>query len=125
MRNRNWHADAEIGGLIRIRRKNMGFSQTKLATSLGISFQQLQKYENGTNRVSAARLLEIARVLNCPVTHLLGAEQPLNKEGGTTKLFASPLAVEMLEAFNAISNPTTRLALVELMKQIANNVSDV
>lgn len=122
MPNRNRDADAEIGGLIRIRRKIMGFSQTKLATSLGISFQQLQKYEKGTNRVSATRLLEIARVLNCPVTHLLGSEQPVNKESGATKLLANPLAVEMLEAFNAISNPTTRLALVELMKQIANNV---
>lgn len=61
--------DALIGSRIRTRRREVNVSQEGLANQLGITFQQIQKYEHGTNRVSASRLLQIAEVLNVPVVY--------------------------------------------------------
>jgi transcriptional regulator with XRE-family HTH domain len=63
-------ADKQIGQRIRAYRLYRGFSQEKLADSIGVTFQQLQKYENGTNRVSASRLLHIAEILDAPLSAL-------------------------------------------------------
>jgi transcriptional regulator with XRE-family HTH domain len=67
--------DAKIGQRIREARQAQDMSQTLLANALGISFQQIQKYENGSNRVSAARLYDIAKILGMPITYFYeGAE---------------------------------------------------
>lgn len=66
--------DAEIGVLIRARRQERNVSQTQLADDLGITFQQVQKYEKGINRVAASTLIRIARALGCKVTDLLPRE---------------------------------------------------
>lgn len=63
--------DAEIGARIRAHRVKLGVSQQQLAADLGLTFQQVQKYEKGVNRVAASTLLRIARVLGCRVTELL------------------------------------------------------
>jgi transcriptional regulator with XRE-family HTH domain len=59
--------DVHVGQQIRARRKLLRLSQTELGAKVGVTFQQMQKYENGSNRVSASRLAAIAKVLNCPV----------------------------------------------------------
>jgi transcriptional regulator with XRE-family HTH domain len=66
-RSRNHSVDRHVGALIRLRRKALGLSQTELGRRVGITFQQIQKYERGTNRVSASTLYEIAEVLATPV----------------------------------------------------------
>ncbi|UPT64875.1 MAG: helix-turn-helix domain-containing protein [Hyphomonadaceae bacterium JAD_PAG50586_4] len=66
--------DAKIGALIRERRLAIGVSQMRLAEALGITFQQIQKYEKGVNRVAASTLMRVARTLECKVTDLLPDE---------------------------------------------------
>lgn len=69
------HIDLVVGRNIRTRRAGLGLSQEKLADELGLTFQQIQKYEKGTNRVSASKLWAIASILNCSIEHLFkGAE---------------------------------------------------
>lgn len=63
--------DRQIGELIRARRLSQNISQEKLAAALGMTFQQVQKYEKGTNRVAASTLMRIARALDCEITELL------------------------------------------------------
>src|SRR5260221_6859515 len=60
--------DLKVGELIRLRRQELAMSQTDLAKALGLTFQQIQKYEKGTNRVSASRLSEISEALKAPIT---------------------------------------------------------
>lgn len=64
--------DVALGARIRRRRMEIGFSQEDLARRIGISFQQIQKYEQGVNRVSFSRLVEIAHALNCTVMYMVG-----------------------------------------------------
>lgn len=68
--------DVVIGARIRERRRSFGMSQTALAEHTGVTFQQIQKYERGTNRVSAPALIKIARAFECRVGDLLGEEPP-------------------------------------------------
>ena len=65
--------DVEVGQRIRIQRLQSGLSQTSLAEQLGVTFQQVQKYEKGVNRVGAGRLTKIAKVLGVPVASFFGA----------------------------------------------------
>ena len=74
-------ADALIGNRLRQRRLEMHVSQTELGAQLGISFQQMQKYEIGENRISAARLFRLSQLLDVPVTWFFGGMKP---EGGGT-----------------------------------------
>ncbi|WP_142416014.1 helix-turn-helix domain-containing protein [Bartonella massiliensis] len=67
MQSQNLNIDLCVGKKIRLRRKMLKMSQTTLGNALGISFQQIQKYENGLNRVSAGRLMEIADILHVPI----------------------------------------------------------
>lgn len=64
------HIDAQVGKLVRARRLAIGMPQTELAEALGLTFQQIQKYERGANRISAANLFEIARKLDVPLASL-------------------------------------------------------
>ena len=61
--------DVHVGGRVRLRRVFLGYSQEKLANALGLTFQQIQKYERGANRISASKLYELSRILNVPVTY--------------------------------------------------------
>jgi transcriptional regulator with XRE-family HTH domain len=71
--------DMHVGGRVRMRRKLMGVSQEQLAESLGLTFQQVQKYERGANRVSASKLYEIARTLQVPVSFFFdGLADPMS-----------------------------------------------
>ena len=63
--------DVALGASVRIRRRSIGMSQEALAEQCGVSFQQIQKYENGANRISFSRLVQIARALKCRVTDLM------------------------------------------------------
>jgi transcriptional regulator with XRE-family HTH domain len=71
--------DLHVGGRIRMRRRILGVSQEKLADALGLTFQQVQKYERGANRVSASKLYEIARTLQAPITYFFeGLADPIS-----------------------------------------------
>jgi transcriptional regulator with XRE-family HTH domain len=114
--------DVALGSRIRLRRRELGLSQEQLARQVGITFQQVQKYEHGTNRVSFSRLVEIAQALHCGVMDIVG---DLDKSKASP-LFSrhvarlnEPGAAELLEAYTAIQSPKHRRAILNLAKQLA------
>ena len=112
--------DIAVGGRIRTRRRATGLSQTQLAEALGITFQQVQKYERGANRVSASMLVKIAAKLETSVAALVGedatAAAPASPSGGRG---AKSAVDEMGGVFSRISNTDSRRALLILAKALA------
>ncbi len=113
--------DVALGSRIRLRRRELSLSQDQLARLVGITFQQVQKYEHGANRVSFSRLVEIARALRCGVMDIIG---DLDKSKASS-LFArhvarlnEPGAAELLEAYSAIQSPKRRRAILNLARQL-------
>ena len=116
--------DKLVGQNIRIFRKTKGLSQTTLGNALGITFQQIQKYENGVNRVGSGRVAKIAKVLGVPVArffHNRSTDVEGDGEGdAVTELLTTPYALRMLKALSKISNNKVRLSLVALTESIAD-----
>ena len=104
--------DVAVGARIRIRRRWLGFSQTQLANALGITFQQVQKYERGANRVSASMLVKIAAKLETTVAALVGEDGQAPVEAIIYAQLATPGAAELLAAFAQIGDGETRRALL-------------
>lgn len=118
--------DIGVGARIRIRRRELGVSQSSLGEHLGLTFQQVQKYERGSNRVSASMLVRIAARLDCTVAWLVGEEDGAagHLEGGLLARLASPGVAELVEAFNAIESPQARTALMQLARSMADGDRD-
>lgn len=119
-RTRCSHLDASIGARLRARRRQLGLTQTALAAKLGVSFQQVQKYERGTNRVAASTLVAAAQALSTSVAALVGEDSA--SPGEDDELFralARPGAIEMLRAFTAIPDARARAALLTLVQEMA------
>ena len=119
--------DVEVGHRIRIERLSRGLSQTALANQLGVTFQQVQKYEKGVNRVGAGRLTKIAEVLGVPVGTFFGGKEILAGEGQAKVGEASPLklltvsgAFRLLRAYAEIEDSNLRRSIVDLVEQISS-----
>jgi transcriptional regulator with XRE-family HTH domain len=110
--------DIDVGARIRARRVFLGLSQTKLATALGLTFQQVQKYERGDNRVSASTLVRVAGALDTSVAALVG-EDGARTEKPMFRHLAMPGAFDLLDAFAKIADPEVRRAVVRLTKTLA------
>jgi transcriptional regulator with XRE-family HTH domain len=109
-----------IGARLRTRRRQLGLSQSDLAERLGVSFQQVQKYERGANRVAASTLLSAAQALNTTLAWLVGEEASgRDDDDDVFRALSRPGALEMLQAFNAIPEPRTRAALLALARELA------
>ena len=111
--------DAYVGERIRDRRTSLGLTQEHLASALQISYQQVQKYETGANRVSAGRLFELARILDIDVGYFF---EGLNEQDDVAPLDhggKNRSAIELVRNFAAIENQTVRAALSGLVKTIA------
>ena len=122
---RNSHPlDVALGVRVRLRRKELGLSQSDLANATGITFQQVQKYEKGTNRISFSRLVEIAQALGCNVRDLIG-DLESNKAARAQSKNTSGLrltgAADLLEAYNHIRSAESRRALLKLARQLAGD----
>ncbi len=117
--------DLAIGARLRIRRRQLDLSQSDLAAALGVSFQQVQKYERGANRVAASTLLIAAQTLRTTVGWLLG-EEPSGREDDDDvfRALAKPGALEILQAFNLIPEAPARAALLALAREMAANADD-
>ena len=110
--------DIAIGARMRLRRKSLGISQGILSDRVGVSFQQIQKYERGANRVSASMLVRIAQRLDTTVGELVGeTATPFSDEGLFEKL-AVPGAVQLLEAFASVQQPSMRTAILNLTRSL-------
>jgi len=113
--------DKHVGSRVRMRRMMLSMSQEKLGNSLGLTFQQVQKYEKGTNRVGASRLVQIADVLKVPITSLFaGVDRHATKDTKSPQeLLADTAALKLLKGFGDISDRSLRSALVHLVTHIA------
>jgi transcriptional regulator with XRE-family HTH domain len=113
--------DTVVAHNIRIHRMAKGVSQTELAEVLGLTFQQVQKYETGANRVAAGRLVRIAKILQVPVMALFdgveGASGP--NAQSPLRLIVQPHSLRLAQAFSNLRDPHLRLALVELVEKAA------
>lgn len=121
--SRTWGAvDCAIGLRIRTCRAERSLSQSALAAELGLTFQQVQKYESGANRVAASRLVEIARILGMPLSALL----PVGIESATSaetlmlsELVTTKDGLRLCKAFNALRDPRLRRTLVALVEEVS------
>ena len=121
--------DIHVGSRIRLRRTMLGMSQEKLGESLGITFQQVQKYEKGTNRVGASRLQNIAAILNVPVSFFFedapGESAPSGmQENAATyvvNFLSSSEGLQLNRAFVRISDPKVRRRIIDLVKSLAED----
>src|SRR4029077_16377068 len=116
-----------LGARVRLRRKELGLSQDQLARAVGITFQQVQKYEHGTNRISFSRLVEICEALECGVVDLIGTPDKSKSSGSLSKQIAfltEPGATDLLEAYASIDSPKRRRAILNLARQLANDQPD-
>jgi transcriptional regulator with XRE-family HTH domain len=114
--------DALIGECIRSRRLQAGVSQETLGRALGITFQQVQKYEKGSNRVSAGRLLKIAETLECNVIDFFEGVGSGKTPAGRTfsKFLATKDGVAIVEAMLKIKDETLRRAVIEIAERLAD-----
>src|SRR3954470_8280815 len=108
-----------IGARLRTRRRQLGLSQSMLAEALGVSFQQVQKYERGANRVAASTLLAAAQALRTSIGWMVGEEVSGREDDDEVfRALARPGALEILQAFNAIPDARTRTALLALAREM-------
>ena len=121
------HIDVHAGTRVRLRRKALKISQQELAKHLNLTFQQVQKYERGSNRISASKLFEIAQVLQVPVAYFFEGYQV---DGATPQSPASPQAevheflrtaeaMDLGTAFLGIQSPEQRRRILDLMRAMA------
>lgn len=114
--------DVAVGDRIRNRRRHLGFSQGDLAKACGITFQQIQKYERGANRVSASRLMQLAKILQTTATELLGEDRPAG--AGPSPVVLGQLeqegAVEVLAAYARIADLELRRAIAAVMQALGS-----
>ncbi len=122
--------DKHVGSRVRMRRIMLGMSQEKLGEALGLTFQQVQKYEKGTNRIGASRIQQIAEILQVPVSFLFdgGPAGTAGVEGlaeGTSQPYVPDSAgtsesLALARAFLRITDPKIRSSIVDLVEQIAS-----
>ena len=111
--------DVAVGARIRTRRRATGLSQTQLAEALGITFQQVQKYERGANRVSASMLVKIAAKLETTVAALVGEDQSPGAVVSAGGRGGKSVADDISVAFSRIANSESRRALLTIAKALA------
>jgi transcriptional regulator with XRE-family HTH domain len=126
--------DVHVGSRVRFRRMLLGMSQEKLGDKLGLTFQQIQKYEKGINRIGASRLFDLAQVLGVSVQFFYEeapaaepqqlmpegfAERPA--EGSIVEFLRSRDGLELNKAFVRISDAKARRAIVDLVRSLAND----
>jgi len=127
--------DVHVGGRVRFRRLYLGMSQSKLARELGLTFQQIQKYERGLNRISASRLYDLTRVLDVPVSFFFDdmpenlsrdssageteRAAPASGERGLTDPMSHRATVDLVRAYYRIADPAVRKRIYEITKALA------
>jgi transcriptional regulator with XRE-family HTH domain len=120
--------DKYVGSRVRMRRIMLGMSQEKLGEALGLTFQQIQKYEKGTNRVGASRIQQISEILQVPVSFLFEGGPTSNSGDGFTEgtsptyvsdFLATSEGLALTRAFTRIADSKLRRSIVDLVEQIA------
>ena len=122
--------DIHVGSRVRLRRMMLGMSQEKLGTQLGITFQQIQKYEKGTNRIGASRLQHISTVLSVPVAFFFedapatpGASPGLSESASSNyvvNFLSSSEGIQLNKAFVRVRDPKLRRRIIDLVRAVAD-----
>lgn len=126
--------DKHVGRRVRWRRRELNFSQEKLGELLGLTFQQIQKYEKGVNRISAGRLFEMSRVLDTTISYFfMGVEEmdeamnrtfaETDKDQALTGLIDAD-AVDLVVAFQSIPDPKLRQSILTMVRNSAEAFAD-
>lgn len=130
--------DIHVGSRVRLRRGVMGLSQESLATSLGITFQQVQKYERGTNRVSASRLYQLGEILGVPVGFFFdgfNAKDPARVYGFSESmqedfswledkdgdLMERKETIELVRVYYSVQDPAVRKSFMKMLKTLVSS----
>jgi transcriptional regulator with XRE-family HTH domain len=131
--------DVHVGSRIRLRRTLLGISQATLAEAIGLTFQQVQKYEKGANRVSSSRLYDLGQILDVPLSYFfdemsagVSAQSPsglmLSKQRPESEQEKDPLAkretLEFVRAYYKIQDPAVRKRVFELTKAVAKGAAE-
>ncbi|MGC6517242.1 MAG: helix-turn-helix domain-containing protein [Candidatus Puniceispirillaceae bacterium] len=131
--------DVHVGRRIRLRRTLLGMSQEQLGTALNITFQQVQKYERGTNRVSASRLWDISQIIDVPISYFFEDMSDTTEKASPRKMSQAtvsdieqievkdPMArretLELVRAYYSIEKPQVRRRLGDMIKSIAATIN--
>lgn len=114
--------DKQIGARVRARRLEIGMSQEQLAEALGVTFQQIQKYEKGINRIAASRLFDMSAALDLPIERFFqtsrAAMQPNN--GKLMAALAGPEVADLVRTFSKIKSARTRARVLELVRAMSS-----
>ena len=130
--------DIHVGQRVKVRRSILGLSQEKLADALGITFQQVQKYERGTNRISASRLFDLMKILNVEPNYFfeqIGSDKNLsalalglsdNEQEGFVHngedIMESKETINLLKAYYSVPDEEARKGMMELVKSMAKQL---
>jgi transcriptional regulator with XRE-family HTH domain len=127
--------DAHVGSRVRLRRMLLGMSQERLGESMGLTFQQVQKYEKGVNRIGASRLFQISKILDVPVQFFF-EEAPYSGDGNAVRRMAEPDSeafileflnsregLELNRAFVKIGDAKVRKSVVDLVRALSGSSS--
>ena len=119
--------DVRVGSRVRLRRQEAQMSQAELAAALGITFQQIQKYERAANRISASRLYQLSRTLKVPISFFFedtDAEGRQVQSSPEQDPLRQPDTIELVEAYYRISSPRLRARFLEFARVLADNEAD-
>lgn len=120
--------DKEIGSRVRMRRVSIGMSQEKLGDMLGLTFQQVQKYEKGTNRISVSRLVDIAKILGVDIHFFFNGIKSVTHANGFAEeeappyisdVMSTPEGLQLIRTFTGIKSPKVRKSIVQLVSSLA------
>lgn len=127
--------DVHVGQRLRVRRSLLGLSQEKLAESIGLTFQQIQKYERGMNRISAGRLYQFSKILDVPVAYFydqfagnsrftatLGMADNDQEEFTMGDLMQSKETIDLIRAYYSIDNPEIRKDIMKFIRSMGNRM---
>jgi transcriptional regulator with XRE-family HTH domain len=118
--------DVHVGARVRTRRLLIGMNQETLARALGLTFQQVQKYEGGANRVSASRLSQIAEILGVPIAYFFsdlepGGAEPSPRDREARERLQRPETIELIRSYYAITDQRMRHQFLEMVKAAAQS----
>jgi transcriptional regulator with XRE-family HTH domain len=125
--------DKEIGSRVRMRRVSIGMSQEKLGDMLGLTFQQVQKYEKGTNRISVGRLVDIAKILGVDIHFFFNGIKSIKADAGFAEedtppyisdVMSTPEGLQLIRTFTGIKNAKVRRSIVQLVAALAAQGDD-
>lgn len=121
--------DVHVGHRLRARRTLLGLSQEKVGEAMGLTFQQVQKYERGANRIGASRLWDMSRILNCPISYFFDELNGKTSSSTGSSNEDDPLiqreTLELVRAYYAITNAQVRRRIYDLARSLATQDDEI